>query len=318
MVAENLILRFTKYNKYTRRVWIGRVSALCIIDSNLDREEFNMREIKGGFDLHMHSNYSDDGEFSPAELVRRCRDAGIGVMAISDHNCAKANEEAAKTAKENGIFYIPAIEIDCTFEGVDLHVLGYGINRGSRDFVEIEENIARQNLQASLVRLEKIRDLGFSVTEEEMDRAEGDGYWKHVWPGELFAEVLLKKPEYFDHELLRPYRPGGVRSDNPYVNFYWDFCSQGKLCHSPILYPSLKDTVEIIHGNGGKTVLAHPGNNLRNCMELLDPVISSEMDGIEAFCSYHEKIKPSVSIGGHGCTLDQEVMKEYVERLVSR
>lgn len=79
-------------------------------------------------------------------------------------------------------------------------------------------------------------------------------------------------------------------------------------------------------------------------MELLDPVISSEMDGIEVFCSYHGerereffreygekrgliltcgsdyhgKIKPSVSIGGHGYTLDQEVMKEYVERLVSR
>ena len=37
-----------------------------------------MTERMGGFrmeklmDLHMHSYYSDDGEFSPGELVRQC------------------------------------------------------------------------------------------------------------------------------------------------------------------------------------------------------------------------------------------------------
>lgn len=41
-------------------------------------------------DLHMHSSYSDDGEYSPQELVRKCFDAGIRVMSVTDHNCVRA------------------------------------------------------------------------------------------------------------------------------------------------------------------------------------------------------------------------------------
>ena len=37
-------------------------------------------------DLHMHSYYSDDGDFSPEELVRQCAMSGIRVMSIADHN----------------------------------------------------------------------------------------------------------------------------------------------------------------------------------------------------------------------------------------
>ena len=39
-------------------------------------------------DLHMHSYYSDDGEFSPEELVRQCAMSGIRVMSIADHTGA--------------------------------------------------------------------------------------------------------------------------------------------------------------------------------------------------------------------------------------
>ena len=43
-------------------------------------------------DLHMHSYYSDDGEFSPGELVRQCGMNGIRIMSIADHNSVRANE----------------------------------------------------------------------------------------------------------------------------------------------------------------------------------------------------------------------------------
>ena len=79
-------------------------------------------------DLHMHSHYSDDGEYTPTQLVDMCHEAGVKVMAIADHNWVKANDEATKYAKELGIKYIPAIEIDCTYQGLNLHVLGYGID----------------------------------------------------------------------------------------------------------------------------------------------------------------------------------------------
>ena len=45
---------------------------------------------KSYIDLHMHSLYSDDGEFTPTRLVEMCHEAGVKIMAIADHNWVKA------------------------------------------------------------------------------------------------------------------------------------------------------------------------------------------------------------------------------------
>jgi hypothetical protein len=163
-------------------------------------------------------------------------------------------------------------------------------------------------------------------------------YWDDRWTGEMFAEVLLNKPEYNNHHLLQPYRQGGSRSDNPYVNFYWDFYSQGKPCYVEIVYPPLEHTVDIIHRNGGKAILAHPGVNLRDDSKLLKDIVSRGIDGIEAFSSYHSpsqsdnfynqardyhllatcgsdyhgKTKPEVFLGQHGCSISDEEMKQFL------
>ena len=54
-------------------------------------------------DLHMHSRYSDDGEFAPEELVRQCCECDITVMSVTDHNCARANGEAEQAAQRYGM-----------------------------------------------------------------------------------------------------------------------------------------------------------------------------------------------------------------------
>lgn len=58
-------------------------------------------------DMHLHSCYSDDGEYSPAELVEKCAESGIKIMAIADHNCVKAHEEgerAGRPGRESNMF----------------------------------------------------------------------------------------------------------------------------------------------------------------------------------------------------------------------
>jgi len=252
--------------------------------------------MEGLIDLHIHSLHSADGDFPPGELVEMCRDAGIMTMAISDHNSVRANEEAILEAERLGIRYIPAVELDCTYRGVELHVLGYQIEYKSPDFSMAEDNIRKQDRRASLESLELVRQLGFDITEDDLYAVSGDGYWKNVWTGEVFAEVLLHKAEYADHEMLRPYRQGGARSDNPYVNFYWDYFSQGKPCYAEMVYPGLKDVVAIIKDNGGTAVLAHPGNNLKGRYELLDEIVGFGLSGVEAFTSYHDE-----SVAQHFC-----------------
>lgn len=292
--------------------------------------------MKSYIDLHMHSIYSDDGEFTPAELVEKCKEAGIKVMSIADHNSAKANVEAKIEAQRAGIQYITGIEIDCSYKGINLHLLGYGIDETAPIFADIEENVRAQEVKASLERLPLTRKLGFEIEESELN-AIADINKREIWTGEVFAEVLLAKEEYSNHEILQPYRPEGNRGDNPYVNFYWDYYAQGKPCYATLVFPELKEAIAIIHAHGGKAVLAHPGKNLEGQFQLFDEMIHLGLDGVEAFCSYHSeetakhfheramyhkifytcgsdyhgKIKPSITLTGHGCSIDSdEVMKQ--------
>lgn len=114
----------------------------------------------------------------------------------------------------------------------------------------------------------------------------------------MFAEVLLAMPEYADHPLLKPYRPGGERSDNPYVNFYWDYYSQGKPCYAKIDYPAMAETIDIIHRNHGAAVLAR----FYEAAQKKHLLVTCGSD-------YHGKTKPSVAIGQYNCPISYPEMK---------
>ena len=289
-------------------------------------------------DLHMHSFYSEDGEFSPAVLVEKCAALSIKRMSITDHNCVRANFEAESLADKKGIAYLPGIEIDCVHENNGFHILGYGIDYRSADFEMIEKNIRSQSFEASLKMLEKTQSLGFHVTGNDMWNLSKNSYWSETWTGEMFAEVLLTNSAYKDHPLLAPYRSGGARGDNPYVNFYWDFYAPGKPCHATMHYPQMQEVIDLIHNNHGFAVLAHPGVNLKDRQHLLPEIIRLGIDGIEAFSSYHlpdqaagfctvaeqyqlfitcgsdfhGKTKPAIEIGTHGCTISDESLPHII------
>jgi len=243
--------------------------------------------------------------------------------------------EAKKEAERYNIMYIPASEIDCTHNGKNLHIIGYNIDFTSDDFKQIELNILKQEIVASKERLNNINQLGFNVTEHELNalpkREFGD-----VWTGEMFAEIILRRPEYLDNELLLPYRQGGSRDDNPFVNFYWDYYAQGKPCYAEVKFPDIKETLSVIHRNGGKAVLAHPGLSLQGQYSMLDELITYGIDGVEAFSSYHDddasryfydaarkhslivtcgsdyhgRTKPAVKLGGMG---NSDIEKDIIQ-----
>src|ERR1700680_206872 len=75
-------------------------------------------------DLHTHSTASD-GIYAPTELLRRAKDIGLRVLALTDHDTTGGLEEAAKAAAELDIDFIPGIEINTDVSGGEVHVLGY-------------------------------------------------------------------------------------------------------------------------------------------------------------------------------------------------
>lgn len=235
-------------------------------------------------DLHMHSNHSSDGEFAPAELIRLAANAGLCCVALADHNSVAGVSEMHKAGRAAGVSVIPAIEIDCTYMGRIFHVLGYNIDHTMPEFHELEKRVSDMENTASIECIRLINELGIPVT---LDNARAFAPHGGSIVPENIAEAALNDPALIDNELLKPYRAGGERGDNPLANFFWDMCAQDKPAHVPMDYMSLDNAVALIASAGGVPVLAHPGNNLRGRMELLNGIIASGIRGIEAYSSYH-------------------------------
>jgi len=114
-------------------------------------------------DLHIHSQYSSDGEFRPADIVGKCAAGGVDLFALTDHNTVRGLDEACDGALQAGLESVPGIEIDCSFEGTDLHLLGYGIDWKSPDFRALEETVAAKVMASFGETVGKLRRLGFAV-----------------------------------------------------------------------------------------------------------------------------------------------------------
>jgi hypothetical protein len=236
-------------------------------------------------DLHIHSNYSSDGEFSPAQLVDLCLAAGLTHAAIADHNTVRAVDEAHMAAEGTPLCIIPAIEMDCTFNEIVLHLLGYGIDHTAPIFFEIEHALHKQEQDSSEHLMHLVRQLGIDFDDEVITELAYDG----VVTGEMIAEAALLYDSRVENPLLDPYRDEGRRSDNPYVNFYWDYCSQGKPAYVPMDFISLSEAIEIIRANNGVPVLAHPGLQVKSNASLLTRIIAEGIAGLEVYSSYHTR-----------------------------
>lgn len=278
-------------------------------------------------DLHIHSEYSDDGEVSIKDIIKISREKNMKAIAITDHNSVKGISEAMQYNSKAQLEVIPGIEIDCTYNSLNLHVLGYFIDYHKKEYEELEKNILEQEMKVASEKIRKLqKNTGFRLDEALIfERANGK-----MITGELIAEIILNEKDNMNNELLKPYLKGGARSDMPYVNFYWDFFSQGRLAYIPIKYINLREAVELIKASNGIPILAHPGNNLKNNMSKVDSIIKEGVEGIEVFSTYHSieqtqyfynkakklkiaitcgsdfhgKNKPNIEIGQCNCEVD--------------
>lgn len=269
-------------------------------------------------DLHIHSIHSNDGELPINEIIEMCIKQKIGTFSITDHNTVKGLNQAAELAQQKGLDFIPGIEIDCQYKGINLHVLGYNINLKSGDFYRLEDQVSEKVMDSFAEMINNINKQGFIIDADSvLEKAQG------ILPsGELIAEVMLSDEKYYTPKLL-PYMSGGERSDMPYLNFYMDYLAQGKPAYVHIDYMSYAEAIEIIKDNGGIPIVAHPGLNLKGKENLVQELLKSGAEGLEVFNNYHEpdqidylaavvqnqnslitcgsdfhgKIKPSISIG---------------------
>lgn len=237
------------------------------------------------FDLHMHSNYSSDGELTPSQLIEIAKKRELEVVALSDHNEIKGIKEMTEEGKKAGIRVIPAIEFSTLFDGdIDCHLLGYGLDINLPYFQDLgayTQKLADDAFHERVVKLEKTYSI--QIDEEQVIK---DAHGENPWF--LMCKRIFENPEYAHIEDFKDYLPNGKRSDPAPVNFFWDKCQKGSPLYVFVKYPSFEETVKRIHDAGGIAVLAHPFKTFYQNEAYLSKAIEAGIDGIEAYSNYHE------------------------------
>ena len=223
-------------------------------------------------DLHIHTVYSD-GAYTPEEIARRAKEAGIELLSMTDHDSLEGMDEKRAAANKYGLKFVSGWEIS-SYEGDKVHVLGYNCTAGEeyRSFLEKRKTGAVLRAQDMIDKANAY--LGFHVTMEEVER----GHLKKGAPlhtmhvVSAFAKRLSKKPLECHAELFE----------------------KGKPAYSDLWRPSPFEAVKAIHACGGLAVLAHPGKirlSEEKRIALMDALVEEGLDGIECYHMSHTEME---------------------------
>ena len=188
-------------------------------------------------DLHTHSSASD-GTQTPADLVRAAADAGLDVVALTDHDTTVGWEEAAAAAPEVGVALVRGTEVSARSGHVSVHLLSYLHDPGYRP---LADELARV-VDSRVHRAERIvealaRDVPITW-QQVLDQA-----------GE---STVVGRPHIADVLVVN-----GVVADRD-AAFATLLHSRGPY-YVPYYAPDVVAAVGLIRAAGGVPVFAHPG-----------------------------------------------------------
>lgn len=106
------------------------------------------QDFRGKVDLHIHSCFSD-GKLTPQELLKDAQTKGYSLIAIADHNTLDAYKKT--NILESGMV-VTAIEFDCWYRGVLVHLLGYGVDINNTELLKLCAKNKKET-EADIVRL---------------------------------------------------------------------------------------------------------------------------------------------------------------------
>ncbi len=217
-------------------------------------------------DVHAHS-YHSDGSDAPAEIVRKAKEIGLTVCAVTDHDCVDGVEEALRAGEEFGIAVLSGLEMDVSCdvgEGCEAHVLGFGFDVRNAEIRDVfaRLDVAREARNAEI--LGRLRSLGAPV-EIRRDERGAMISRAHIADSLVKAGHVATIDEAFARYLGRH---GAARVDMERVR--------------------AGDYIEMIHRAGGVCVIAHPGLLHADMGDVIARLACLGLDGIEVYYPAHK------------------------------
>jgi len=126
-------------------------------------------------DLHVHSSASD-GTDPPAEVMRRAAQAGLDVVALTDHDTVAGHAEARAAAGRLSL--LPGMELSCKAGGPrggqrSLHLLAYLFDADQPELAAELARIRDDRVIRARAMVDRLAGLGVAVTWEQVTEIAG-------------------------------------------------------------------------------------------------------------------------------------------------
>jgi predicted metal-dependent phosphoesterase TrpH len=236
------------------------------------------------FELQSHSTHSD-GALPAAEVVQRAADAGVELLALSDHDTISGVSEAIAAGERAGVRVVPAVEISAVDAGStvprELHILGYRIDyEGPVMTARLADFLADREKRTLRMR-DALREVGFELDEAEIEQRIAEG--KPIGRPHL-AGAVLRAPA--NAERLQS---EGIDDVGSVIRGY---LIEGRPAFRLRETPTVAEAIEAIHDAGGVAIWAHPFWDISDDGEVLDSLerfAELGIDGVEAFYITHDE-----------------------------
>ena len=216
----------------------------------------------GKIDLHLHTYYSD-GIYSPAEIVRKAYDAGLSIIALTDHDSVNGIKEAIEYGRELGIEVISGMEISTDLDDKEIHLLAYFIDIENEELQKYLSFFRDERFHRAKRIVQKLRNLGLKITlDDVLDRAKNSAIGR---PHIAYALTDL----------------GLV---NNYLEAFEKYIGDSGPAYERKIHVSPQSALKLINDSGGLSFIAHPGFMKES---ILFNLIKAGIDGIEVIHPSH-------------------------------
>ena len=188
-------------------------------------------------DLHAHSNVSD-GTDRPDELVHRAAEAGLDVVALTDHDTVDGWPAARGAGAAEGVLVVPGVEMSTRLRGAGVHVLAYLFDPAypplATELAQVRDS--RANRLSEMTRL--LTEAGMPLQVADVLAVAG-------------SASAIGRPHVADALVAKGYVTDRAEA-------FTRLLSDGGPAYVPRYAPTTADAIRVVQGAGGVAVLAHP------------------------------------------------------------
>ncbi|MHB8126964.1 MAG: PHP domain-containing protein [Desulfitobacteriaceae bacterium] len=218
-------------------------------------------------DLHVHTRESD-GFSSVQEIIQLAQEEGISTLAITDHESTQGIKVAMLLAPSSGLKIIPGVELLTSYQGKEVHLLGYFRDVDNQDLQDRLKELRAHRTALTYQMVKTLKQTGFPIEWREVEK-------------EASVEVAISK----GHIIRAIFQRKKFRDRATWNNII-GFFRPGGIAYLPFLEHPFEEAVDLIFATGGLPVLAHPG--LLSNPQIVQELLAYRPIGLEVYYGYWE------------------------------